>query len=67
MVFDGLELKDYIVRALKDLRFESFTEVQKAVFNKMKLEKNIIISVLLIFCFFLLIKTNNRVGSLGLV
>ena len=42
MVFDGLELKDYIVRALKDLRFESFTEVQKAVFNKMKLEKNIL-------------------------
>ena len=42
MVFDGLELKDYIVSALKDLRFESFTEVQKAVFNKMKLEKNIL-------------------------
>ena len=36
MVFDGLELKDYIVRALKDLRFEQFTDVQRAVFNKMK-------------------------------
>ena len=42
MVFDGLELKDYIVRALKDLRFEQFTDVQRAVFNKMKSEKNIL-------------------------
>lgn len=42
MVFDGMELKDYIVRALKDLRFTEFTEVQKAVFLKMNTEKNIL-------------------------
>ena len=42
MVFDGLELKDYIVRALKDLKFTEFTEVQKAVFEKMNTEKNIL-------------------------
>lgn len=41
-MFDGYELKDYIVRALSDLRFESFTDVQKAVFDRMKISKNIL-------------------------
>ncbi|MCR5350655.1 MAG: DEAD/DEAH box helicase [Acholeplasmatales bacterium] len=42
MQFDGYELKDYIVRALKDLKFESFTDVQKSVFEELKTEKNIL-------------------------
>ena len=42
MEFDGFVLKDYIVEALKDLRFEHFTEVQKEVFNELKTEKNIL-------------------------
>ena len=42
MLFDGFEFKDYIVRALKDLKFTEFTDVQKAVFNKIKSEKNIL-------------------------
>lgn len=42
MEFDGFVLKDYIVKALKDLRFEHFTEVQKEVFNELKTEKNIL-------------------------
>ena len=42
MLFDGYELKDYIVRALKDLKFESFTSVQKEVFDNLNNNKNII-------------------------
>lgn len=42
MNFDGFEFKDYIVRALNDLGFKEFTEVQKAVFNRMKISKNIL-------------------------
>ena len=33
---------DYIVKAIKDLRFESFTPVQKEVLDDMKLNKNIL-------------------------
>lgn len=42
MIFDGYELKDYIVRALNDLKFKSFTDVQKAVFDRMKVSRNIL-------------------------
>ena len=42
MIFDGYELKDYIVRSLKDLKFTSFTPVQKEVFNEIKSGKNIL-------------------------
>lgn len=42
MMFDGFDLKDYVVRALEDLRFKEFTDVQKAVFNKLKTSKNIL-------------------------
>ena len=42
MKFDGYELKDYIVRALKDLKFKEFTPVQKEVFNEIKSGKNIL-------------------------
>lgn len=42
MMFDGFDLKDYVVRALEDLKFKEFTDVQKAVFNKLKTSKNIL-------------------------
>ena len=42
MIFDGYELKDYIVRAINDLGFMEFTEVQKSVFDRQKLQKNLI-------------------------
>ncbi len=42
MMFDGFDLKDYVVRALEDLKFKEFTDVQKAVFNRLKTSKNIL-------------------------
>ncbi len=42
MLFDGYELKDYIVKALKDLNFESFTKIQHEVFDNINNNKNII-------------------------
>ena len=42
MIFDNYELKDYIVRAIKDLKFSEFTEVQKEVFNVVNNQKNIL-------------------------
>lgn len=42
MMFDGFELKDYVARALQDLKFTSFTDVQKAVYNKLSSNKNIL-------------------------
>ena len=42
MIFDNYELKDYIVRAINDLKFTSFTPVQKEVINAIKLSKNIL-------------------------
>lgn len=42
MIFDNYELKDYIVRAIKDLHFEAFTPVQKEVLDSVKLSKNIL-------------------------
>lgn len=42
MQFDGYELKDYIVKALKDLNFESFTKIQHEVFDNINNNKNII-------------------------
>ncbi len=43
MIFDNYELKDYIVKAIKDLGFKSFSEVQNEVFNKIKLNKNLLV------------------------
>ena len=43
MKFDGYELKDYIVRALNDLKFDSFSNVQKEVFDNLNNNKNIIV------------------------
>ncbi len=42
MKFDDFEFKDYIVKALEDLRFEHLTEVQKEVLSNVKLNKNIL-------------------------
>ncbi len=42
MIFYGYEWKDYIVRALNDLGFKEFTDVQKAVFSNLKTNKNIL-------------------------
>ena len=42
MIFDNFELKDYIVRAIKDLKFTEFTDVQKEVFNVVDSQKNIL-------------------------
>ena len=42
MVFDGFELKNYIVKAIENLKFKEFTDVQKAVFNNLKTNKNIL-------------------------
>ena len=41
MMFDNYDLKEYIVKAIKDLKFESFTPVQKEVFNVIDAKKNI--------------------------
>lgn len=42
MIFDGIELKNYIVKAIEDLKFKEFTDVQKAVYSKIKTNKNIL-------------------------
>lgn len=42
MIFDGIELKNYIVKAVEDLKFKEFTDVQKAVYDKLKTNKNIL-------------------------
>ena len=42
MFFDGIELKNYIVKAIEDLKFKEFTDVQKAVYDKLKTNKNIL-------------------------
>ena len=42
MNYLGYELKDYIVRAIKDLGFNEFTDIQKEVFDNFKKDKNII-------------------------
>ena len=42
MKFDNYELKDFIVKSLKDLKFTEFTPVQRGVFDKLVSEKNIL-------------------------
>ncbi len=42
MIFDKYEFKDYLVKAIKDLGFTSFTSVQKEVFNEFNNKKNIL-------------------------
>ena len=42
MKYMDYELKDYIVNALKDLKFKEFTDIQKEVFNNFNSNKNII-------------------------
>ena len=43
MTFDGLELKDYIVKALLDLNFKNFSDVQKEVFSNFNKGKNLLV------------------------
>lgn len=43
MTFDGITLKDFIVKALLDLNFKSFTEVQKEVFKNINNSKNLLV------------------------
>jgi ATP-dependent RNA helicase CshB len=43
MTFDGYEIKDYIAKALLDLNFKYFTEVQHEVFKNIKKNKNILV------------------------
>ena len=42
MNFLGYEMKDYIAKALKDLNFEDFSDIQKSVFDNLASGKNII-------------------------
>lgn len=42
MKFDNYEFKDYLVKALNDLKFETFTPVQTQVFDALKSSRNII-------------------------
>lgn len=43
MFFDSYDLKDYIVRAIKDLNFKSFSQVQREVFNNWDKNKNLLV------------------------
>ena len=42
MMFNNLDLKEYIVRALQDLKFKELTPIQLEVFSKYKTNKNIL-------------------------
>ncbi|MGM9968991.1 MAG: DEAD/DEAH box helicase [Anaeroplasma sp.] len=42
MNFDNYTFKDYIIKAILDLGFKEFTDVQKSVFNELKTNKNIL-------------------------
>lgn len=42
MNYLGYELKNYIVSAVKDLKFTEFTEIQRCVFDEFKTDKNIL-------------------------
>lgn len=44
MLFLGYELKEYLVRALQDLKFKEFSTVQKEVFDNLKSKKNLIVT-----------------------
>lgn len=39
MKFDGYDFKDYIVKAINDLHFKQFSEVQREVFNNPSLPR----------------------------
>lgn len=43
MIFDGFELKKYIVNAINDLGFKKFTEVQQSVFSSINSNKNLLV------------------------
>lgn len=43
MKFAGYELKDYIVKALEDLHFKDFSEVQREVFNNIVSQRNLLV------------------------
>lgn len=43
MKFDGYEMKEYVHRALVDLKFETLTPVQKEVLNSVQFNKNILV------------------------
>ena len=42
MNYLGYDLKPFIINALKDLKFKSFTDVQKRTFDSLKTDKNIL-------------------------
>ena len=42
MKFLGYEMKDYIAKALQDLKFNDFSNIQKEVFENLNSGKNII-------------------------
>ena len=43
MRFDGYEFKDYIVKAINDLHFKQFSQVQREVFNNLSSQRNMIV------------------------
>ena len=43
MKFDGYDIKEYVHRALVDLKFETLTPVQKEVLNSVQFNKNILV------------------------
>lgn len=43
MKFDGYDFKDYIVKAINDLHFKQFSEVQREVFNNLTSQRNFIV------------------------
>lgn len=43
MNYLGYELKDFIVRAIKDLGFQNFSEVQRNVFDSLKENRNLLV------------------------
>ncbi|MBS1476622.1 MAG: DEAD/DEAH box helicase [Acholeplasmatales bacterium] len=43
MKFDGYDFKDYIVKAINDLHFKQFSQVQREVFNNLISQRNFIV------------------------
>lgn len=43
MYFDGYEFKDYLIKAIKDLNFTDFSDVQKEVFTAWKNKNNLLV------------------------
>ena len=43
MKFDGYEIKDYIAKAITELHFKHFSDVQKEVFNNLVSKRNLLV------------------------